>query len=179
MFTSGDLVVLSLWWAVDNSLFKFPYELGLITHCKVSLGISDLNYDLLNRHLTTNSSCDCEERKEASEHCILHCPRFTHVRQNTIWTLHSTPPTFYTRTSKHHLNTAFYTAHVLHTYVKTPSEHCILHRPRFTHVRQNTIWTLHSTPPTFYTRTSKHHIQTTCKFTKHYYPPARGSKHIK
>ena len=80
--------------------------------------------------------------KTPSEHCILHRPRFTHVRQNTIWTLHSTPPTFYTRTSKHHLNTAFYTAHVLHTYVKTPSEHCILHRPRFTHVRQNTIFRL-------------------------------------
>ena len=85
MFTSGDLVVLSLWWAVDNSLFKFPYELGLITHCKVSLGISDLNYDLLNRHLTTNSFCDCGERKETSEHYILHRPRFTHVRQNTIF----------------------------------------------------------------------------------------------
>ena len=32
---------------------------------------------------------------------------------------------------------------------------------------------------TFYTRTSKHHIQTPCKFAKHYYLPARGSKHIK
>ena len=29
-----------------------------ITHCKLRLGISDLNYDLLNRRLTTNSSCD-------------------------------------------------------------------------------------------------------------------------
>ena len=58
-----------------------------ITHCKLSLGISDLNYDLLNRHLTTNSSCDCGQRKETSEHYILHCPRFTHVRQNTIFGL--------------------------------------------------------------------------------------------
>ena len=54
-----------------------------ITHCKLRLGISDLNYDLLNRHLTTNSSCDCGEKKK-------------------------------------HLKTKFYTAHVLHTYVKTP-----------------------------------------------------------
>ena len=59
-----------------------------ITHCKLRLGISDLNYDLLNRHLTTNSSCDCGERKETFEHYILHCPRFTHVRrQNTIFSL--------------------------------------------------------------------------------------------
>ena len=55
-----------------------------ITHCKLRLGISDLNYDLLNRHLTINSSCDCGDRKEKSEHYILHCTRFTHVRQNTI-----------------------------------------------------------------------------------------------
>ena len=58
-----------------------------ITHCKLHLGISDLNYDLLNRQLTTNSSRDCGERKEISEYYILHCPRFTHVRQNTIFRL--------------------------------------------------------------------------------------------
>ena len=52
-----------------------------------ALGISDLKYDLLNRHLTTNSSCDCGERNETSQHYILHCPRFTHVRQNTIFRL--------------------------------------------------------------------------------------------
>ena len=49
--------------------------------------MSDLNYDLLNRHLTTNSSCDCGERKETSEHYILLCSRFTHVPQNTIFKL--------------------------------------------------------------------------------------------
>ena len=58
-----------------------------ITHCKLRLGISDLNYDLLNRHLTTNSSCDCGERNETSEHYILLCPRFTHVRQMSIFRL--------------------------------------------------------------------------------------------
>ena len=58
-----------------------------ITHCKLRLGMSDLNYDLLNRHLTTNSSCDFGERTETSEHYILHCPHFTHVCQNTIFKL--------------------------------------------------------------------------------------------
>ena len=58
-----------------------------IVHCRLCLGTSELNYDLLNRHLTTNSSCDCGERKETSEQYILHCPRFTHVRQNTIFRL--------------------------------------------------------------------------------------------
>ena len=58
-----------------------------IIHCKLRLGMSDLNYDLLKRHLTTNSSCDCGERKEISEHYILHCPGFIHLRQNTIFKL--------------------------------------------------------------------------------------------
>ena len=34
-----------------------------IIHCKLRLGMSDLNQDPLNRHLKTNSSCDCGERK--------------------------------------------------------------------------------------------------------------------
>ena len=54
-----------------------------IIHCKLRLGMSDLNYDLLNRHLTTNSSCDCGEGKETPEHYILHCPRFTHTYVKT------------------------------------------------------------------------------------------------
>jgi hypothetical protein len=55
-----------------------------IIHCKLRLGMSDLKYDLLNRHLTKSSSCDCGKRKETSEHYILHCPRFTYVRDKTI-----------------------------------------------------------------------------------------------
>ena len=51
-----------------------------IIHCKLRLGMSDLSYDLLNRHITRNSSCDCGERKETSEQYILRCPRFTHVK---------------------------------------------------------------------------------------------------
>ena len=58
-----------------------------IIHCKLRLGLSDLNYDLLNKHLTTNNSCDCGERKETSQHYILHCPPFTHVRHKTIFKL--------------------------------------------------------------------------------------------
>ena len=59
-----------------------------IIHCKLRLGISDLNYDLLNRHLTTNSSWIVQKEKK-------------------------------------HLNTTFYTAHVLHTYVKTPNSNSL------------------------------------------------------
>ena len=58
-----------------------------IIHCKLRLGLSDLNYDLLSKHLTTNNSCYCGERKETSQHYILHCPPFTHVRHNTIFKL--------------------------------------------------------------------------------------------
>ena len=45
---------------------------ALIIHCKLRLGMSDLNHGLLNRHLKINSFCDCGERKETSEHYILH-----------------------------------------------------------------------------------------------------------
>ena len=74
-------------WHKSPPFFYNGSRKAQITYCKLRLGISDLNYDLLNRHLTTYSSCDCGERKETSEHFILHCPRFTHVRQNTIFRL--------------------------------------------------------------------------------------------
>ena len=74
-------------WHKSPPFFYNGSRKAQITHCEHRLGISDLNYDLLNRHLTTNSSCDCGKRKETSEHYILHCPRFTHVRQNTIFRL--------------------------------------------------------------------------------------------
>ena len=45
-----------------------------IIHCKRRLGMTDLNYNLLNKHLATNSSCDCRDRKNTSEHYILHFP---------------------------------------------------------------------------------------------------------
>ena len=41
-----------------------------IIPCKLRLGMSDLKYNLLNRHLTKTSSCDCAERKETSHQNI-------------------------------------------------------------------------------------------------------------
>ena len=35
----------------------------------------------------TNSFCDCGDRKETSEHYIIHCPCFTPIRQNIIFKL--------------------------------------------------------------------------------------------
>ena len=55
-------------------------------HCKLCLGMNNINYDLL-KNLTTDSSCDCGERKETSEHSMLHCPCYTHVPQNTVFRL--------------------------------------------------------------------------------------------
>ena len=89
-FRKTDWVTLSLSSPPPTASLSSSYNgsrKAQITHCKLRLGISDLNYDLLHRHLTTNSSCDCGERNETSEHYILHCPQFTHVRQNTIFRL--------------------------------------------------------------------------------------------
>ena len=80
-------------WCNDWGQVKLSKVMQTVEWCndwgqvKISEVMQTVEYDLLNRHLTTNSSCDCGERKETSEHYILHCPRFTHVRQNTIFRL--------------------------------------------------------------------------------------------
>ena len=62
------------------------------THCKLRLGMSHLFYYLLNKHLTTNSSCGCGEKRKDRP-----------------------PQKDKKHTIKTRLNTTFYTAHVLHT----------------------------------------------------------------
>jgi hypothetical protein len=68
---------------VPNYYFNGNRQTQVI-HCKLRLGMSDLHYDLLNRHLTASSTCDCGERKETTEHYILHCPHYSSTRDNTI-----------------------------------------------------------------------------------------------
>ena len=58
-----------------------------IIHCKMRLGISDLNHDLCQRHLSQDPSCTCNFPEETADHFLLHCPNFTNLRTNTIKTL--------------------------------------------------------------------------------------------
>ena len=55
-----------------------------VIHCRLRLGMSNLNYDLFNRHLQGNRSCLCGFDFETAEHYLLHCPIYAHVRQTTI-----------------------------------------------------------------------------------------------
>ena len=70
----------------DTNPSPFFYNGSRKANCKLRHGTSDLRPI---RHLATNSSYDCGEIKDTSEHYILHCPRFTHVRQNSIFKLHA------------------------------------------------------------------------------------------
>lgn len=58
-----------------------------ILHCRLRLGMSDLNHDLFERHLQQNPSCSCQYPNETAEHYLLHCTNFTNQRQNTILTI--------------------------------------------------------------------------------------------
>jgi hypothetical protein len=55
-----------------------------ILHCRLRLGMSDLNNDLFERHIIQNPSCACLYPSETAEHYLLHCDIFTHQRLNTV-----------------------------------------------------------------------------------------------
>ena len=55
-----------------------------IIHCKLRLRMSDLQYDMFNRFLTDDKSCDCGFAEENAEHYLLNCPRFDVARATTI-----------------------------------------------------------------------------------------------
>ena len=60
-----------------------------IIHTKLRLHISDLNDDLVNRHVSNDASCKCGAVSETVEHYLLHCPLYTQARDYTIQTLPS------------------------------------------------------------------------------------------
>jgi len=56
-------------------------------HTKLRVHISDLNQDLVIRHVSNDASCKCGSASEAVEHYLLHCPPYTQARGYTIQTL--------------------------------------------------------------------------------------------
>lgn len=58
-----------------------------ILHCRLRLGISNLNNDLYNRHLKNNPACLCGHPFENCDHYLFKCPLYNDARLNTIFTL--------------------------------------------------------------------------------------------
>jgi hypothetical protein len=58
-----------------------------LIHCKLRLGMSDLNQDMVNRHISINSSCACGSPSETAIHFLLQCPLFQDIRSTTIYKL--------------------------------------------------------------------------------------------
>ena len=55
-----------------------------IIDCRLRLEMSDVNFDLFNRHLTENQSCACGHPFETAEHFLLLRPNYHHIRRDTI-----------------------------------------------------------------------------------------------
>ena len=58
-----------------------------LIHCKLRLGMSDLNQDMVNRHISLDPSCKCGYNSENCQHYLFHCPIYQHSRTQTIFTL--------------------------------------------------------------------------------------------
>ena len=58
-----------------------------IMHCRLRMQMSNLNFDLVKRHLSNNSYCTCGHPSETAEHYLLYCPHYVNIRTHTINTL--------------------------------------------------------------------------------------------
>ena len=64
--------------------FYYGSRKNQIIHCKLRINMSDLSFDLHNRHLSSNSSCRCGHAVESARHFFLNCPLYEQVRASTI-----------------------------------------------------------------------------------------------
>ena len=64
-------------------------EFAQVIHCRLRLEMSNLNNDLVNRHLSTDPKCSCGYSRERAEHYLLHCPNYINIRARTILTVPS------------------------------------------------------------------------------------------
>ena len=60
-----------------------------VIHCRLRLEMSNLNNDLVNRHLSTDPKCSCGYSRQTAEHYLLHCPNYINIRTRTVLTLPS------------------------------------------------------------------------------------------
>ena len=58
-----------------------------IIHCKLRIGMSDLNQDKVNRHIADDPLCACGKSRENAKHYLLQCLQYEHIRTHSINTL--------------------------------------------------------------------------------------------
>ena len=76
-FLSQDDFVIPPYFYLGNRYIQ-------IFHCRLRLGISNLNYDLFRRHLINDPACSCGYAAETSEHFLLYCPIYNDIRNQSI-----------------------------------------------------------------------------------------------
>ena len=69
--------------------YYFGERNAQVIHCRLRLEMSNLNNDLLNRHLSTDPKCSRGYSRETAEHYLLHGPNYLNNRARTILTLPS------------------------------------------------------------------------------------------
>ena len=74
----------------DKTIPPYYYtgnRLEQVAHCKLRLGMSDLNHDLVNRHLSEDAQCSCGAENETANHFFFECNKYTVERSLTIFHL--------------------------------------------------------------------------------------------
>ena len=78
--------------------YYFGERSAQVIHCRLRLEMSNLNNDLVNRHLSADPKCSCGYSKETAEHYLLHCPNYSNIIARTILTLPSSQTNINIRT---------------------------------------------------------------------------------
>ena len=65
--------------------YYFGERNAQVIHCRLRLEMSNLNSDLVKRHLSTDPKCSCSYFRETAERYLLHCPNYSNIRARTIY----------------------------------------------------------------------------------------------
>ena len=139
--------------------YYFGERNAQVIHCRLRLEMSNLNNDLVNRHLSTDPKCFCGYSRETAEHYLLHCPNYEHYLLHCPnyehYLLHCPNYEHYLLhcpNYEHYLlhcpNYEHYLLHCPnyeHYLLHCPNyEHYLLHCPNYLNIRAGTILTLPS-----------------------------------
>ena len=89
--TSSSISAFKRYLSRNDPIVPSYYYVGdripQLIHCRLRLNMSDLNYDLFQRHLFDNLPCVCSSPQEDANHYLLNCPRYENIRKTTIGVL--------------------------------------------------------------------------------------------